>query len=345
MKASVLRLCACAATAISVILLVQTFASAQQSQTTNPQLSDSEKQALGAERQALNAINTAPDATAKLAAATEFVRKFPKSTSRFRVAEVVADEIGKVANAAEAIPLAEKARTVFTAEDEQLNVMNPLLVSTYIRGGRIDDAFKVAPEVLGKRPDDISLLAQMTAAGADQARQNNPKNAAQALQYGGKAIELIEGNKKPGTMSEADWANYKSSLPQLYQQTAILNLVTNNLADAKIKLTKATQIGTKDAYPYALLASIINEEYTKGAAEYQTMPAGPQKQETLKRLEGLLDNIIDNYAHAAGLATGKPEYQELLKTLIPDLTNYYKFRHNQSTEGLQELIDKYKTQP
>jgi hypothetical protein len=342
MKSSVLRLGACAAAAILVILAVQTLGSAQQSQNSNPPLSDSEKQALGAERQALNAINSAADATAKLAAATEFVRKFPKSTSRLRVAEVVANEIAKMPNAAEAIPLAEKAQTVFTAENEQLDVMKPLLVSTYNRGGRIDDAFKVAAEILAKRPDDINVLVQMTAAGADQARQNNPKNAPQALQYGGKAIELIEGNKKPATMSEADWANYKPTLPQLYQQTAILNLMTNNLAEAKTRLTKATQIGTRDAYPFALLASIINEEYTKGAAEYQTMPAGPQKQETLKRLEGLLDSIIDNYAHAAALATGKPEYQELLKQLIPDLTSYYKFRHNQSTDGLQELIDKYK---
>jgi hypothetical protein len=342
MKASVLRLCACAAAAISVTFWVQTIGSAQQSQTTNPQLSDSEKQALGAERQALNAINSATDATAKLAAATEFVRKFPKSTSRLRVAQVVADEIGKMPNATEAIPLAEKAQTVFTAEDEQLDVMKPLLVFTYNRGRRIDDAFKVAGEILAKRPDDINVLVEMTGAGADQARQNNPKNAPQALQYGGKAIEMIEGNKKPATMSEADWANYKPRLPQLYQQTAILNLVTNNLAEAKTRLTKATQIGTKDAYPFALLASIINEEYTKGASEYQTMPAGPQKQEALKRLEGLLDSIIDNYAHAAALATGKPEYQELLKQLMPDLTNYYKFRHNQSTDGLQELIDKYK---
>src|SRR5215813_1449916 len=148
MKLSVSRLCACAAIAFLAILSVQTFGVAQQSQTSNPQLSDSEKQALGAEKQALNAVNSAPDAPAKLAAATEFVHKFPKSTVRLRVAEVVANEIGKMPNAADAIPLAEKAQTVFTADDEQLNVMKPLLVSTYNRGGRIDDSFKVAGDIL-----------------------------------------------------------------------------------------------------------------------------------------------------------------------------------------------------
>jgi hypothetical protein len=345
MNTSFSRMCASAVLATIVMSATATLRAAQQSQTASPQLSDAEKQALNAERQALNAVNSAPDATAKLAAATEFVSKFPKSTVRLRVAQLVADEIGKIANAAEAIPLAEKAQTVFTAENEQLEIMKPMLLSTYNRGGRVDDAFKVAAEVLSKRPDDINVLVQMTAAGTDQARQNNGKNIPQTLQYGAKAIELIEGNKKPAQLAEADWATFKPMLAQLYQETAVLNLVSGNLAEARTRLTKATGLGTKDAYPFALLASLINEEYSKGAADYQKMPAGPMKQETLKRLEGLLDSIIDNYAHAAALATGKPEYQELMKQVIPDLTNYYKFRHNQTTDGLQELIDKYKPHP
>ena len=31
-----------------------------------------------------------------------------------------------------------------------------------------------------------------------------------------------------------------------------------------------------------------------------------------------------------------------MQQVIPDLTNYYKYRHNQSTKGLQELINKYR---
>ena len=32
---------------------------------------------------------------------------------------------------------------------------------------------------------------------------------------------------------------------------------------------------------------------------------------------------------------------QLMQQVIPDLTNYYKYRHNQST-SLQELINKYR---
>jgi hypothetical protein len=74
------------------------------------------------------------------------------------------------------------------------------------------------------------------------------------------------------------------------------------------------------------------------------MTDGKSKQETRKKLDTLLDSIIDAYARAAGLATGRVEYQALLQQVIPDLTTYYKYR-NQSTKGLKQLIDRYRLAP
>ncbi|HLE63208.1 MAG TPA: hypothetical protein VI750_08720, partial [Pyrinomonadaceae bacterium] len=76
-----------------------------------------------------------------------------------------------------------------------------------------------------------------------------------------------------------------------------------------------------------------------------TMPEGKEKTEMLAKLQGMIDSIIDSYARVVALSTGKPEYQALLQQVMPDLTSYYKYRHNQSVEGLQQLIDKYKPQP
>jgi hypothetical protein len=59
------------------------------------------------------------------------------------------------------------------------------------------------------------------------------------------------------------------------------------------------------------------------------------------KLNSLLDELIDTYGRAVGLATGKREYLGLLQQLIPDLTKYYKTRHR-DTAGLQQLIDKYR---
>jgi hypothetical protein len=42
------------------------------------------------------------------------------------------------------------------------------------------------------------------------------------------------------------------------------------------------------------------------------------------------------------LSDGVPAYLGLHDALMPDLEKYYKYRHKDSTEGLQQLIDKYK---
>jgi hypothetical protein len=73
------------------------------------------------------------------------------------------------------------------------------------------------------------------------------------------------------------------------------------------------------------------------------MPEGEAKQEAKTTLEVALDSMIDTYARAVGLASGRVEYQTLLQQVIPDLTAYYKYRHNQSIKGLRELINRYRT--
>jgi hypothetical protein len=93
---------------------------------------------------------------------------------------------------------------------------------------------------------------------------------------------------------------------------------------------------------FAFLGRVTNVEYLAGLQAYEAMPEGKGKQEAKKKLDVLLDSMIDLFARAVGLATGRPEYQTLLQQVIPDLTTYYKHRHNQSTKGLKELIDRYR---
>src|SRR5512138_566107 len=65
------------------------------------------------EADALAAIKLATNPTTKLAAAEDFVAKFPNSSARLGVAETVADEILKIKNGAVALALLERARAVF----------------------------------------------------------------------------------------------------------------------------------------------------------------------------------------------------------------------------------------
>ncbi len=295
------------------------------------------------EAEALSAITLATNPSTKLAAAEEFINRFPKSNSRIKAAELVAAEILKVKNGMVAITLVERAQSIFTADDER-EILKPVALEAYATGNRPNDAFKLAEEILAKEPDDLYVLVQMTQAGANEVRKRNREHAEVSLRYGLKAIALIEAGTKPPKVDDQSWGEYQTNLAQLYQQVAILYLGVGNTGEARARLSKATTLSPYDPSNYALLGRVINADYVKDMAAYEAMPDGKPKQETLKKLNVVLDTIIDAYARAAGLATGRQEYQLLMQQVIPDLTNYYKYRNNQSTKGLKELINKYRLQ-
>lgn len=294
------------------------------------------------ESKALTAISSAPDAAAKLAAAREFVKKYPKSSSRSEVSGYIAGQIDQVKDGNQKLALAETYQQIFN-EEKELETIRPVMLDAYLDAKRTDDAFALGASILAKQPENVFILTRMLIAGTNEAKRNNPKYVATSQQYGLKAIELIEANKKPAEMIDAAWEQQKAILPSLYQDMAVLALMTGKSAEANMRLEKAVALNPAEAFNYVLLGSIANEEYQKLAEAQKSMPAGPEKAETLKKATAMLDKVIDLYAHAVGASEGKPEYQQIHDQLIQDLTPYYKFRHNQSTEGLQQLIDKYKT--
>jgi hypothetical protein len=295
-----------------------------------------------AEAKAAAAINSAPDAAAKLAAAGEFLKKYPKSSLRLQVANYVAGQIAQVADATQKLALAEGFQKMFK-EDKELEAIQLVTLDAYLNLKRVDDAFAHAAVILAKEPENVDVMSHLAFAGTEEAKRQNAKYVPISLQYGLKAIELIEANKKPAYLDDAGWERQKSVLPGLYLNMGILSLVTGKPADAKPRFEKATALNPTEATGYALLGNIVDDEYQQLAQSHRTMPDGKQKEETLKKATELMDKAIDLYARALGVSAGKPEHKPLQDQLLQVITPYYKYRHNGSTEGLQQLIDKYKT--
>ncbi len=296
------------------------------------------------EAEALAAIKLATNPTLKLSAAEDFIAKFPNSDSRLTIAELIADDILKIKNGHVALALLERAKAIFTSEPER-EILKPVALEAYALSSRPDDAFALAGELLAKNPDDLYVLVRMAQVGAEEARKRNRKYADLSLQYGLKAIALIGAGNKPASLDDETWSAHKTNLGQLYQQTASLYLAVENTGEAKACLSRASVLSPQDPSNYALLGRIISVDYIAQMHSYEAMPEGASKQEALKKLETVLDSMIDTYARAAGLATGRAEYQILLQQVIPDLTFFYKYRHNQSIKGLRQLINRYRPKP
>ena len=296
------------------------------------------------EQKAMAKIEAAPDVAAKLLAAGEFINKYPKSTLRSKVVSYVAQEINKVQDAAQRATQLESTLTVFK-EPVDLQVIDPVLVDAYFKATRYDDAFRVADTYLTKNPNDLAVLTQAAIEGIQQAKNRNPKFVQQSQQYGAKAIELIESGKKPDTFDDARWNEYqKQWLPTLYRSLGMLSFMTGNKADARAKVDKALALNSGDAFSYAMIGYMLNDEYQQLAEQHKALASGPLKDSVLKQALAKMDEVVDMFAHAVALSEGNADYQQLHDQTLQDLQSYYKYRHGGSAEGLQQLIDKYKKQ-
>jgi nucleoid-associated protein YejK len=61
----------------------------------------------------------------------------------------------------------------------------------------------------------------------------------------------------------------------------------------------------------------------------------------MQQAEAALDRVIESYARAIAFTDGKAEFAQANSAFRERLAPYYKYRHK-STDGMQQLIDKYK---
>ena len=291
------------------------------------------------------AVMTAPDPVVQIKTAADFVKKYPKSTLRPRLAQELAQKIDGATDPAQKVSGAQAYREIFTEPTEQEMIM-PILVEGLIQTKRTDEAFTVGSEFVTRNPESLEVLIQLVSAGTTEAKNKNVKFVPQSLQYGASAIQLIEADKKPAWMDPVAWTKYKSeTLPGLYQSMGLLNLIKGDKAQGRASYVKASELAPSDPFNFVMLAGIVNEEYQTSAKKYQGLPAGPAKDEELKKAQTLMDAAIDAYAHAVAVSEGNAALQPVRQQFMQDLEAYYKYRHNNSTAGMQELINKYKVTP
>jgi hypothetical protein len=295
-----------------------------------------------AELKAAQAVENAADGAAAMAAAAEFVKKYPKSELRLEAARIVADKIAKVQDATQRAALSESFLKTFNAPGES-NVINSDLALAYVSAKRLDDAYRVAdPAAVEKFERPMGVLVTLTMTGADEVQKGNVKYREQSRQLGLKAIEIFEADRMPEGTDAARWPAYKAEwLPKVYHSLAVISYVSGDRSDARAKLERAAALGTTEALSYYLLGRIADEEYQELAKKHKEA-TGAAQAEIHKQALARMDQAIDAYARSLALAEGDARYEQLRTGLRPVLEDYYKFRNNNSTDGLQALLDKYK---
>jgi hypothetical protein len=213
------------------------------------------------------------------------------------------------------------------------------------------EALTLGKEILADDPENIRATIDVGYGSylAAASLKNESYNT-DALNYARKAIQMIESGKAP-----ANWAPFKGkddTLAYLYDVVGRLTMKDNPSAALTAFLKKA-QFDTelkKDPWTYYFIAAAYESgPYAKLSADYKACCEGkdetPQSKLLLENINQVIDRMIDAYARAVALAGNDAKYQAPKKDWMEGLSTWYKYRHNQSDAGLNELIASVLSKP
>ncbi len=204
-------------------------------------------------------------------------------------------------------------------------------------------AFEIGKTILADEPENLKVLVDLAYAGYASATAKNEAFTADAINYAKKAMQLIEAGKAPDK-----WEPYLGKDDALAYLNNIIGQLTvqKNPSEALPYLLKVAQYESKlKKLPntYGTIGGAYEAgEYAKLSAAYKACCEGkdetPQSKLALENINQVIDRMIDAYARAVALAGTAPENQAAKKEWMDSLSTWYKYRHNQSDAGLNEMI-------
>lgn len=208
---------------------------------------------------------------------------------------------------------------------------------------RYTEAYALGKLVLADDPDNLHTLINLASAGYLASSPSNESFRADALEYAKQATAKLEAGQKP-----EEWQPFAGKTDAL----GFLNFIAGELvfkdspADAINYYLRAIQFESSvksapDVYA-RLAAAYVVSQYQPLARDYEARYSGkvetPESRAALEKIYPVLDLIIDAYARAVALSGTNAKYHEVKTRWVKQLTEFYKSRHQGSTDGLDALI-------
>ena len=221
------------------------------------------------------------------------------------------------------------------------------------------EAFAMGKQILADEPENLRVMIDLGYTGynlAAPATKNESFNI-DSLNYSRRAIQLLEAGKQPTSLDgkAGPWDPFKGkddTLAYLYRGVGRVTLKTKP-EEALAAFIKALSFETdlkKEAWEYYFVAAAYETgPYPRLSESYKVQFAGkdetPESKLALENINQIIDRMIDAYARAVSLAGNDPKYAAPKKAWMDGLSTWYKFRHNESDAGLNELIASVMSKP
>lgn len=211
-------------------------------------------------------------------------------------------------------------------------------------------------QILAAEPENWGVLLGVVNAGLRNAPAGDQLTP-DAIRVARAAMSLVETGKAdaltPQQLKELGQFNSKGELISwLNYALGYLNFKTSPVESATYLVKAAQGEGSfkANAGVYNTLALAYQKaEYAPMAQDYSTNCAGKDLTDEckvkLEKLNLVVDRIIDAMARAVALADADPATRGKKAEWMSQLEGFYKFRHEDKTDGLNELVASIQTKP
>jgi tetratricopeptide (TPR) repeat protein len=217
------------------------------------------------------------------------------------------------------------------------------------------EMIRLGNEALTEDPESLDylyLLAFGLRANDLLAQPPSFSHAAQILDYTQRTLRLLESGKVPTIVDKTKW-NANQSMSLLYQSIALVEEKNGNFDKATEAFQKAASLDGTVAFNFLKLGSLFQLKYQDAVKTFQAFPDAdriataeemkPEVKSALAELNRRADAVIEAWAHFMALTASKNDFGPTRDQVDKALTELYKFRHPDSEDGLQKLIEQYRT--
>jgi tetratricopeptide (TPR) repeat protein len=224
-----------------------------------------------------------------------------------------------------------------------------------IKAKNVNEMIRIGKEVLAETPEDLNYLISLALNIRVNELFASPANfshAADAANFSQRAIALIESGKMPAGTDQSKW-NKNGTLAWLYQNLAVIEAKNGNTDKALEYYKKSSTTDPNDAglnaFNYLACGSLHQAKYQAAAKKFSELPEAdradvdnkPEVKAVLDEVNKQADMVIECWARF--MASPKSaDYGETRAKVDQALKDLYKYRHPDSADGLQKLIDQYR---
>jgi hypothetical protein len=215
---------------------------------------------------------------------------------------------------------------------------------------KYEEGYAMGKAILATEPDNLQVLVDLGANAYLLPPLKNAQLTADGLGYAQKALGMLDAGK---TLEKWDPLGSKD-VAVAYLNYSIGTLTLEKDPSAALKnLIKAAQFETplkQSPYTYAYIAGAYETgPYAKLSEQYKTQFQGkdetPESKLMLANINQLIDRMIDAYARAVSVAGSKTEFATPKTGWNDSLTQWYKFRNGDKTDGMDQLVAGVMTKP